>query len=385
MNMKIIRESTLDYLLERYMGKSKNLIMAEKEMNKVIKKIKERDKGEFNTRTVNNSIEMVKYREYIAKEFNIKRLIIDFVYDKNPNALTLPKVVNTTDPRKDNETTGNVYVFLHTGLITSGDMTSGEILALTLHELGHNFYKSYIHAVGMFNTIFLSGNGLLTAGLQQSPLIGEYYKLLQEFKGDLIGSVPFIDGMYNIFHDIFSIIVSMIPKSSLTLGYNITTMLGNPVGWTTRYKIEKESDGFAVDAGFGQELATALDKISGVSVKNPTNYIMDIPVLGVVYELDMVATIMVSGAFGTYPSLDKRLVLAMDRLEKHSKDPSLPEDLRRKAKNDLKRTKEYYDSRVQLGSVKNKLILQTYLKAARDNKIPTFDIRDLLEYIDKGY
>lgn len=176
-------------------------------------------------------------------------------------------------------------------------LNSGELTAVTLHEIGHNFVESVIPL----------GNTLEC--LKQAIL----FKTRVNMRGTSIKKDPgFIDILNNIitflkmyrpdsFYDAFE-------TSKVIIKQTIANLI--PFYDPKKYIEEKYADSFAVSYGYGKELASALKKIDTKMARiNDNSHNRIISTLGGVYGL------MTELIFDEHPSTIARIKAMSDQLE----------------------------------------------------------------------
>lgn len=159
-------------------------------------------------------------------------------------------------------------------------LTGGEILAVVLHEIGHNFYVGPIREFGA-EFLALSNPLDITQWLLQtclSILTTEGSDIIDQMTSSEFkkANAAVFNAIGTILRPLFaagqlvSICFSLIMLSVIIakLIISIPFKLGNSV---LRYDTEKYSDAFASSYGYGAELSTGLYKLGHLSFPNLTN------------------------------------------------------------------------------------------------------------------
>lgn len=160
---------------ETYIGKTRELIAAEKLFDTLIQKYRE-DPGI----KLNDSKEMRAINELFKKQFGFNEFAIVWVPDMVVNGFTFGQAMITQafhgksfkiDKSRgyyDVDHAMSVIVCVYMGVLTMNNMSGGTMVGLVLHEIGHNFDNSiYVFAK---NLTFICG-GIFV------PLIADLYKL----------------------------------------------------------------------------------------------------------------------------------------------------------------------------------------------------------------
>ena len=147
------RSDTLDTILspmnEAYFGKSPELLAIEKKIGEV------RNEYDSDHLSVNSSKELRDLSRMIADFFGFKEFYLAVDMTGNFNAYTYPisNMIGAGNPKKYVILSKNGYkyskdagysmmIYIHKGLFFNDKITNGEILAVLLHEIGHNFQAS---------------------------------------------------------------------------------------------------------------------------------------------------------------------------------------------------------------------------------------------------
>ena len=248
-------------VLEYYQGKSKELRRCEEYCSNIVKKLGD-DTSDFNltkTPLASNDPDVQKLERELAQFFKVNKLRIYWYGSNSVNAFTLPNSCITRETARKNLLDGkgsnmNINIFVHTNTITMTGMNGDELLAIILHEIGHNF--SYCPVSAFFDIFsWISTYGLL-------PII----QLI--VKGALIAKAEVIDFVRKHI-PVVSNIVDVYNRWSLEFSYFYRPFIAplkvmksvNPMN-ILGYGREKEADSFAAMYGYGNQIATALKKMN---------------------------------------------------------------------------------------------------------------------------
>lgn len=151
---------------EAYFGKTKNLIQAERVIAKIMNKLKLKKLEDYPKRVVETAVEINKSKEnkelcrLLKEQFGFKEMIIHWDGQWEVNAYSMArgiiKMVSEDMPRLPvKQKDGGYYdaghnylccVNVYAGLIDE-KLTPAEIMAVILHEIGHNFQCTPLHSL----------------------------------------------------------------------------------------------------------------------------------------------------------------------------------------------------------------------------------------------
>jgi len=403
---------------EAYYGKSKELILIEKELDKVIKAIKrETNASALNkskdTNTINNSDSVKMVNMLFKKAFGVKDFILTFYTgsqfipnNMSMNAYTLPQTLTVFhhDWKKGGmrANADNLIVNVHVDklLIVNCDFTAEELMGIILHEIGHNFdasiFKLIAHnlppiGVMLDKEIKVNYPQLLlqniVSGIYKELGIGKLYSAIQGFIENLLEKAPglqkFIDFVSNTTASLSYI------YGTILFPVNVITNAG--VLFKNRllrfdlfgYAGEKYSDSFATAYGYGNGLSTAMTKMEKRTFIKGVDEIRKIPVANVVFDLAETTARIVTFGVDCHPDEAIRILSQLKKMKRDIKDPSIPSSVRKQLESDiveqekiLKKftSKEYYVKEGRIFSMMwNKMLIEVF-----DGKL---DPRELVELV----
>lgn len=293
----------IDVMTEAYYGKLPEFIAIEKLFDIITQKA--HSEG-IRTSNPNKYPELRKVEAIFRKVFGFKKVCIYFEPYASPNAYTYSmnillfyskkkeQVEKTSHGFYDNSKSTSLGVFLSTGLFEIG-LTSKELIACILHEIGHNFDYSVYHRIEhIINNILTLGaeevyvrqhkdevdelrdtyggevimnDDKIFNNPKRRKRMGDKYDKYQKQKlttlGVILGylSIPFA-GMVDILAAIAS-----------------TPLLFSVIGGK---KGELFADSFATAYGYGSDLVTALEKLEhcrdryGIPKSGPRKLLADL-------------------------------------------------------------------------------------------------------------
>lgn len=182
----------------------------------------------------------------------------------------------------------NMRMFLGMELFMSfGEysLTGAEILAIILHEIGHNFYVGPVRELGSTFLTFASLGDIyqiITGVIVQAILIEGISVLDDALPPDTRNAATRIINMLGtIARPVFTLIniryfiITLIELSTVFVNM-FDKIINNPITITKAflgYDPEKYSDAFATAYGYGTELSTGLNKLSHFRIKTISNNI----------------------------------------------------------------------------------------------------------------
>ena len=397
---------TLDAVIERYVGRRPELIKIEAELEKLRKKIvdstfsvikgKMDGKDDFLMDDMNASEENKKIEKLFKQLFQLKHVEIFWIKTSIPNASTPCKALQFLDKSYSIDKDGvdinpkmSVYVNVHTSLFTHLNMTAGEVLAIILHEFGHNFYQSAFQVLKRLNpfdplnsAISVLITDVFEWHIPLNKLFSLPYILANKFKVTKLVTA-FEEAM--IIQKIFSLPVLNMIKILLsgTKTLNLKKIFSDPSTIFFNYAVEKHADSFAIDYGYGTELASGLNKMA----QREKNVAYDIPLFNWVKDFNQLLYDITLQTLSGYPTNHTRQVSVLKRLKKAQNDPNLPPRLRKDLEQQIEQAEAYYENYMSFENKENKKRIFTWAYRKMVDKAfgGIIDMRELLVKIDGAY
>ena len=396
---------TLDTVIERYVGRRPELIKIEAEIEKLIQKIKDgyysviksdAGDGTLKQKQINESPENKKIETLFKQLFKLKNFDLEWWYTVNPNAMTPTKSFQILDNSYKVDKDGvdyneklNVMVVITTGTVTHLNMTAPEIVALILHEIGHNFYQS----------IFQILKSVSVKNMTDS--------LLHLIVSDVTGIANIVLKGFTFFEDVIdklklrklkllieeggAVMSTFTPKSVRGFTILLKEAISRPDVLLSRitpkvvflYSVEKHADSFAVDYGYGVHLASALNKLD----RRVDNVAYDIPVYNVLMDFDALVHDIVIQTLSGYPTVHNRQRTALERVKSAKNDPDLPPHLRKQLDEQIKEFEEYYEHYMSMDNDENKKRIFTWTYRSMVDKMfgGNVDLREIFHKMDSEY
>lgn len=356
----------LQMLDEAYYGKTPDLLKIEKKIGEI------RQKYNSNPSKVNSAKEREELEELFCKAFGFEGCQITVDMTGLQNACTIPisltdlgssdKLITTSSSGVKFKKEAKAYVFITItkGLLFSFDYSDGEITAIIMHEIGHNFQSALSpdnRTIRNVNNILLWIFNPITVTLH-GPLRDKYSHLIQRMRSDNPGVVNAYYGFKNIV-----MTIAGIGYTALRIMSNFS-MLMNPIAVLSRipqtvlqnlygsllsfiplkYRDESIADAFSSAYGYGPELASAFQKMKRASNGMIADKIYRDSFVGAYFDLMTIPDKIISNIFDPHPNTIARLYNQYDMLEKELLNGNLNPKMRAQVKKDLEGVREMMDA-----------------------------------------
>lgn len=270
---------------EAYYGKLPEF----EEMEELLKSIITKMKASPKSCNPNKYPEMKKVQKLFSKIFGFKKAIIywepyntygnAYTYSMNTFIIFANKgkdwIKKTEHGYYDNAHKSVLTVYISTGCVIHGDVNERELLALILHEIGHNFDFSGYHLIGytLHNILTLGYTGLAYKKYKNIDKINElkedYNKQIQDEGDKFYNKQKKRTERDNIlkewfkncekFNSILSIL--SLVGNTIALPFNIILSPITQFNTLAGKKGELFADSFATAYGYGTDLMTGLEKL----------------------------------------------------------------------------------------------------------------------------
>lgn len=277
---------------------------------------------------------------------NAMTMPVSYKFDsKNPK-----KMIMATNQGFKYKPQANYYtsVYIYSDLITRKDITDREVMAIILHEIGHNFQdaindkSSFLLAtkqVLVYKDLIITaifGNINSIAGLLSSSNLFE--KLDQLLTNTLIDKMPGILDIGDNLNKLFSI-VNYIPNKirslfllPLAVYQRYITVFIDPtkIGLLAmQYEDEKIADNFATMYGYGPDLSTANLKLNYKNDIVMESISSGVPVLSPILGLYQSVMLVLLHGVDCHPTIITRIDHQIEYLKKELKtcDPKVRKEI----------------------------------------------------------
>lgn len=239
--------------------------------------------------------------------------------------------------------------------------TDAEIMAITLHEIGHNFSHKASTAVCLQDIFYLfitmvrmiiactTNPAEAAAAALQCTSSGRkiYSYILKSVNSSKLHAFTYSFASFlmslpvTIMYNVFSILNVAVPPAVL-VKIALENLLKNNLLVISGIKDERIADNFATIYGYGPDLYTGLRKIELNSVSS-VSAIHKVPVLGWVYDLLSIPQKWVLSLADAHPTSNTRRKAQINYLEAEMKKEGIPSNARRAILSDLRQFDEDLD------------------------------------------
>lgn len=368
----------MTYINEAYIGKTGPLLEIERQIGRLRAKYMGKT---FGADEVNDDIELIKLNRMFEKFTGFNPFCLGVTTENVFNAYTFPvgsKLDIPVDLSKDIKVSSKEFkmdpkkeycliTFIYSGLLFSDKFTDGEILAVILHEIGHNFAGGVIPQLGFLDLIYKIDSFIitvLTCGIAGVSTTNYGTKVMQNIKQSLMKNkfinivtrtfvnfksiMAFINQSINALFSVFNIIdlsfiTTYIQNVAMQCLYNPATILYRLLG----YPSENFADQYATMYGYGPELNSALHKMSYHNPSDIKEAIESIPLIGALQGLQETLFFIIISPIDPHPTTPRRLKLSIETLEEELKDSKIDPKVKKRVLADIKKlqaqAKEYSD------------------------------------------
>lgn len=375
----------LKFLTEAYMGKSNIMLQCEDLLEIIITKA--RNSLRLN---INKLPESKKLEELLCEQFGFRGLslywtdtsILGPAYTLSGLNFVQTLTKSEYDFLKDDYKKGFYdhqhakYVVINLSahmLNTYKDLTAEHIMAMILHEIGHNFSTSIFNIVKALTYFEVTALGIAISELVSSNVGKSIIHTVTAIPNELINRFPAVKGewykirkLHHILLDVMAPInvvgaisnIAKVPFDLLFFARNVSQKM-----------IELDSDNISGSYGYSKALAEALDIVvtHGLSGYSPD---IKNPLISVLLDFSNVMSSLYMDVFGSHPSNIARLADQINKLEASLQrgqfEPNMEKELQTQI-NELKYLIENYDKEMKhenfhMSSVINKMYAKQFLK-----------------------
>lgn len=385
----------IDIILEAYAGKTKELIKCEGYLRNIINELTiEHDAMLKNPLTTEKHITKdFKYNKLLEQEltdfFKVKNVNI-WWQGGDPNGYTTPTMSILIADHKQKYLNGDlsdakIDIVVYEEVVTLANLTEQEILAMILHEIGHNFYLCPI-TMGIELFVSIMSFPASIVGFVINRLIGSLTRnvvdLVKKHMPSLFSTVQLFNQFtYQVGQ--FVMPISLVKR----LSKRISNTVKDPVGYVakaiTGYGNEVGADSMAAKYGYGPEQAsalrkmtdpknTALGKLESSDKSGVVGFANDFALLG----LDLVA--LLSG--DPHPNNDQRASNMLKKLKRDLASGDYPPELKKDLQNEIDRMEDVYKTINKNNSSSNLQLKKSYYQIINKLTNGNSDIRQIFSF-----
>jgi len=368
---------------EVYIGKTKDLLAMEDQIGKFRNKYM----GKYiYSYKVNNDPDLLLFNRMVEKYFgfgcfsmtikqqpivNAATYIIDYRIDIDnmnlKNDLMVDKRSLKFNPDKDYA----VITFFYSGIMFNPVYTNGEIIAILLHEIGHNFANAMSHNAALLAYVYKTMNivtsiitspitAVIRYAIGSNKVIGTFAKMenrSREIDGiysNISNIYDFIIDIYGTIqiyvYDIISVLTGLnVYKYLYSIGYLALRIIRNPFGaWLSTssvYASERIADNFVTMYGYGSEFSSALDKLE-LKENDPSIIIKafnSIPFISALSNMMALPADIFMNGFNPHPQHIARVRDQLDFLERETKKEDLDPKMKKVILKDIQDINKSYN------------------------------------------
>ena len=391
-NGMIFKDNELTNLLsgkialnEVYIGKTKDLLAAEQQLD--VFRNKYMNKYVLNTR-VNSDPDLLKFDRMMEKIFGFGCFTLHIHNQAVCNAFTIPIdykidgnnlyngiIADNRGFKFKPEYDYSCIVGIYSGAIFNPGFTTSEIMALILHEIGHNFNSALHNSNAVLTTLFISLVVIIEIIMKNKKQVmsmsfGNIYRRYVYKMGRSMrekNALPVV--AYDLFVQMINIIlqcknvisdaIKILTMGAFTLLFciliggctflsllNPYTTIIKAVDFKSKYRNEETADNFATIYGYGPELSTALSKTNTKESTNPSILMSEfnkIPIISTIMHLietpGYILLLLIDEHPNNVSRVKDQINLLKRELDKEDIDPKMAKYI----KSDLKLCEEALD------------------------------------------
>lgn len=399
------------YVVEAYQGKTALLKEAEQIMEQLAKLIKKNPTMDTTNHELNK-----KLCKVLNKQFGFKKTII--VWDRKAeyavNAFTpfgvdviikgATLIENKRDKGYYDKTHTHVcYVQASQTMIKNFDFTGEEMLAILLHEIGHNFDNSPYMIISTIAALLKTITQVVQKvpdhegkehKILNIPLLTQYFMLTNPGKRTIgtlhsmwekfLDKVPALKVLGQGFNWLSTQINKGIELITAPIGILAApvALIFSPISQTATVMTrmgEQFADSFAAMYGYAMPLNSGLNKLSDrmgmvktASLKNPLTKLMT--------DMALTNRYIVQMCGGDHGAADARLVSNIQYLEREIKQGDFPNEVKKEMMFQVKEMKKFYETYKKLQIEGNEMPITSFTRELIGN---TFNGRT--DYIAKFF
>lgn len=392
-------EFQLSVLNEVYFGKTKGLQKIEKLLDQYRNKYM--GKINFVAISANEDKLLLQINREFEKEFGFSEFAISVIDSGMVNAFTLPigarydvgntgknLVTNAKSFKFKKEAGYAAIIGIYAGLIFNKNYTTEEIMAIILHEIGHNFqeaisninigFSNFGKATRLIEIITrimknidnanaVSGiatsaglSMMLSTNVIMKPIIAGY-KYAMEFKDDFYEMTLMLSSTINMLLDLVGLgfklfdiftfgIFKYLDLPILNLGLftiehkglpkRVMDRVTDPFGMLIlpgSYRHERTADNFTTFYGYGPALSSAMTKMgySGNTANDIMNSVETIPIYSTLMNAFTLPANVIMNALDPHPLHLTRIQDQINLLEAELKKPGIDPKMRKRIQKDI--------------------------------------------------
>lgn len=378
----VLTESTM--INEVYFGKTPEILKAETQLD--VLRNKYMKKYVFNPR-INSDPDLLKFDRIMEDCFGFGCFTLHIHNEPTANAFTMPidfrydyvnddknLIVNTSSFKFNKDADYACILGVYSGLIFNPDFTTPEVMAIILHEIGHNFNSILNKPNGVLLSVYnvticiiymLSGSPMLLAHIAKNSnsyrtFMDKTGKQLRQNNNIMVVLYDYIIQLLNILKsgvknlsDLFNILTMGNVTGPLVVYNGLITMLKDPAKIFKKkmqYNSEESADNFVTIYGYSSELITALRKIESAEGES-SSFVMKnfnkIPVISQLFHFSELPYVILFGFFDEHPNSVNRAKDQVNMLNAELQKQDLDPKMKKYIQSDVNACNEALDTLVE--------------------------------------
>ena len=355
-------------LNEAYFGKTPGVLKIEKALGALRKKYME----QYMSKDINLDPGIDDICRAIEDAFGFGIVQFEVPLNAEVNAWTIPlglsvdargskyiELDTTNGYRYNKQADFAAMIFITSGLFLNSKFTDGEITAIILHEIGHNFTTSAIDYncnLNVLNNVLIGlytfgGYTIVLSNVSKHTIIDVKNYMAKTFRRlteilhaftSVLASLKYVLAEYGRAVQLVNMCTLPIAGMAMWLArfvqQKVIGMAFFPTKFLTGYDDERFADSFATMYGYGPEIQSGLEKLDNrkYSVFVVDKMINETPFIANYLDLIMLPFMFVIYAFDEHPELPARMKNSCTQLEYDLKNHHYRPKMKARIKHDLK-------------------------------------------------
>lgn len=272
---------------------------------------------------------------------------------------------------------------MYEDLIYRANLNEQEVLAVLLHEIGHNFYVCPI-SVGfeLFYTV-----ATFPIGLLGQFIVKGVFKVSFALSDFIKENLPILPNITTIFTTLYDEITRFFkPIRYLeNLAYRLLDIVSGRVNFIdifTGYGDERGADSFAAMYGYGPELSSGLKKLHTAEGTSYGKLIKNSGTIGSIYNdiVELSCDLMAMMSLDPHPSNNQRAAVMLKKLKKDLATGDHPREVKRELEKEIERMEKMYKIVNENSSSSKVQIRQAWYNMINEATKDNSDFRELFKF-----
>lgn len=360
-------------ITEAYYGKNKTLIECENLFNEIIIHHSKNPLDNINKLTMNSKIEQLLKDLFGVKSFHIywnsseffnaRTIINSHLIQSNYELLENGPSYKTDNGYYDFTKTEVIIIQINRGVLNHSGITGAELVAILLHEIGHNFDNNIYRILEFIVATCQHREGIIGSNILASNDMKKHMIDFLTIPDKVIQSVPLLNKTVHILTLILKKSMGYINTfiSPLVLATVPLSILMSPLFHTMNIftaKKEEFSDSFAVAYGYGPELSRVAILFQD-NTYNVKDKLVSSPLSKILYDIGVVNQELLVCSIGAHGSAQTRIKKSLDKLYSDLNSSELKPEIKKAIKDDIKRMEEIYEKHISLNEDQKLIVAAT--------------------------